>query len=118
MNPLKLLKTEASNVKGIDYLHCSALRSHGCLSSFSCVVDSPSVLKVPDFGLSAERHSGSSRDNSSQDHWTSLLWRAPEILKLMALRRGMCRVLSSSHRKWCTAEDPSTSPAALWGPEQ
>ncbi|XP_072525797.1 atrial natriuretic peptide receptor 1 isoform X2 [Salminus brasiliensis] len=67
-------------VKGMDYLHCSPLRSHGRLSSSNCVVDSRFVLKVTDFGLSALRHSGSG-DNSSQDYWTSLLWRAPELLR-------------------------------------
>uniref|UniRef100_A0A8C9SDS6 Guanylate cyclase n=1 Tax=Scleropages formosus TaxID=113540 RepID=A0A8C9SDS6_SCLFO len=59
-------------VKGMDYLHCSSLRSHGHLSSSNCVVDSRFVLKVTDFGL-------------SQLRWPagvpSLLWRAPELLR-------------------------------------
>ncbi|XP_017564963.2 atrial natriuretic peptide receptor 1 [Pygocentrus nattereri] len=67
-------------VKGMDYLHRSPLRSHGHLTSSNCVVDSRFVLKVTDFGLSALRHSGPG-DISSQYYWTSLLWRAPELLR-------------------------------------
>ncbi|KAK3523212.1 hypothetical protein QTP86_022935 [Hemibagrus guttatus] len=62
-------------VKGMDYLHRSPIHSHGRLSSSNCVVDSRFVLKVTDFGLSELRHAG------TVDHWSSLLWRAPEILR-------------------------------------
>ncbi|KAI4903341.1 hypothetical protein NFI96_034376, partial [Prochilodus magdalenae] len=68
------------SLQGMDYLHHSPLRSHGHLSSSNCVVDSRFVLKVTDFGLSTLRHSGPG-DSSSQDHWISLLWRAPELLR-------------------------------------
>ncbi|KPP60956.1 atrial natriuretic peptide receptor 1-like, partial [Scleropages formosus] len=66
-------------VKGMDYLHCSSLRSHGHLSSSNCVVDSRFVLKVTDFGLSQLRWPAGVP--SPQDHWQRLLWRAPELLR-------------------------------------
>ncbi|XP_060773170.1 atrial natriuretic peptide receptor 1 [Neoarius graeffei] len=69
-------------VKGMDYLHCSPLHSHGRLSSSNCVVDSRFVLKVTDFGLSELRHAG------TVDHWSSLLWRAPEILRQNVTANG------------------------------
>lgn len=36
---------------------------------------------------------------------------------LTALRKATCIVLASSHRKWCTAEDLSTSLTAPLRPE-
>ncbi|XP_038855830.1 atrial natriuretic peptide receptor 1 [Salvelinus namaycush] len=69
-------------VKGMDYLHRSPLRSHGHLSSSNCVVDSRFVLKVTDHGLSLlRRPPGQDEEGWSKEHWTSLLWRAPELLK-------------------------------------
>lgn len=38
-------------VRGMRYLHSSALRVHGALSSRNCVVDARWVLKVTDYGL-------------------------------------------------------------------
>ncbi|KAK6325016.1 hypothetical protein J4Q44_G00043580 [Coregonus suidteri] len=69
-------------VKGMDYLHRSPLRSHGHLSSSNCVVDSRFVLKVTDHGLSLlRRPPGQDEKGWSKEHWTSLLWRAPELLR-------------------------------------
>ncbi|XP_064782114.1 atrial natriuretic peptide receptor 1 isoform X3 [Oncorhynchus masou masou] len=69
-------------VKGMDYLHRSPLRSHGHLSSSNCVVDSRFVLKVTDHGLSLlRRPPGQEEEGWSKKHWTSLLWRAPELLR-------------------------------------
>uniref|UniRef100_A0A8C1TMY6 Guanylate cyclase n=1 Tax=Cyprinus carpio TaxID=7962 RepID=A0A8C1TMY6_CYPCA len=67
-------------VKGMDYLHHSPLHCHGHLSSSSCVVDSRFVLKVTDFGLNAVRRSDSEQ-SPGFDPWTTLLWRAPELLR-------------------------------------
>uniref|UniRef100_A0A8C1LED5 Guanylate cyclase n=1 Tax=Cyprinus carpio TaxID=7962 RepID=A0A8C1LED5_CYPCA len=67
-------------VKGMDYLHHSPLHCHGRLSSSSCVVDSRFVLKVTDFGLNAVRRSDSEQ-SPGFDPWTTLLWRAPELLR-------------------------------------
>ncbi|XP_041699154.2 atrial natriuretic peptide receptor 1 isoform X2 [Coregonus clupeaformis] len=69
-------------VKGMDYLHRSPLRSHGHLSSSNCVVDSRFVLKVTDHGLSLlRRPPGQDEKGWSKEHCTSLLWRAPELLR-------------------------------------
>nr|XP_046181241.1 atrial natriuretic peptide receptor 1 isoform X2 [Oncorhynchus gorbuscha] len=69
-------------VKGMDYLHRSPLHSHGHLSSSNCVVDSRFVLKVTDHGLSLlRRPPGQDEEGWSKKHWTSLLWRAPELLR-------------------------------------
>lgn len=38
-------------VRGMRYLHSSALRVHGALTSRNCVVDARWVLKVTDYGL-------------------------------------------------------------------
>lgn len=38
-------------VRGMRYLHSSALRIHGALTSRNCVVDARWVLKVTDYGL-------------------------------------------------------------------
>ncbi|XP_067106425.1 atrial natriuretic peptide receptor 1 [Osmerus mordax] len=73
-------------VKGMDYLHRSPLRSHGHLSSFNCVVDSRFVLKVTDHGLGHLR-----RRPPSREPWTSLLWRAPELLRDCMLPAGTQR---------------------------
>lgn len=38
-------------VRGMRYLHSSAMRVHGALTSRNCVVDARWVLKVTDYGL-------------------------------------------------------------------
>ncbi|GAB1599922.1 atrial natriuretic peptide receptor 1-like [Argonauta hians] len=38
-------------VKGMEYLHDSAIKSHGRLTSSNCVIDSRFVLKIADYGL-------------------------------------------------------------------
>lgn len=38
-------------VRGMRYLHSSAMRVHGSLTSRNCVVDARWVLKVTDYGL-------------------------------------------------------------------
>ncbi|XP_078138641.1 atrial natriuretic peptide receptor 2-like, partial [Centroberyx gerrardi] len=70
-------------VKGMDYLHRSPLHSHGHLSSSNCVVDSRFVLKVTDYGLSHLRQTPPSLESldPSSEQWTTLLWRAPELLR-------------------------------------
>lgn len=40
-------------VRGMRYLHSTAIRVHGSLSSRNCVVDARWVLKVTDYGLPA-----------------------------------------------------------------
>lgn len=38
-------------VRGMNYLHHSAIKSHGALKSSNCLVDNRFVLKIADFGL-------------------------------------------------------------------
>uniref|UniRef100_A0A667WMY9 guanylate cyclase n=1 Tax=Myripristis murdjan TaxID=586833 RepID=A0A667WMY9_9TELE len=70
-------------VKGMDYLHRSPLHSHGHLSSSNCVVDSRFVLKVTDYGVSHLRRTPPNIEtlDPSSEQWTTLLWRAPELLR-------------------------------------
>ncbi|XP_041912730.1 atrial natriuretic peptide receptor 1 [Alosa sapidissima] len=68
-------------VKGMDYLHCSPLRSHGHLTSRNCVVDSRFVLKVTDFGINPLRRVNSTIPPDSPGYHQALLYRAPELLR-------------------------------------
>ncbi len=38
-------------MQGLEYLHKSAVGSHGNLSSFTCVVEAHWIVKLSDFGL-------------------------------------------------------------------
>ncbi|XP_054711320.1 LOW QUALITY PROTEIN: guanylate cyclase 32E-like [Uloborus diversus] len=53
-------------VRGMSYLHDSALRSHGNLKSSKCLVDSRWVVKIADFSLH-ELKAGSTPDDDSSD---------------------------------------------------
>ncbi|XP_063074370.1 atrial natriuretic peptide receptor 1 [Engraulis encrasicolus] len=68
-------------VKGMNYLHCSPLHSHGHLTSRNCVVDSRFVLKVTDFGLATLRRADSAESPDCARYHQSLLYRAPELLR-------------------------------------
>ncbi|XP_055300663.1 atrial natriuretic peptide receptor 1-like isoform X3 [Sitodiplosis mosellana] len=72
-------------VRGMHYLHSTDIRSHGNLKSSNCVVDSRFVLKIADFGLHSLRKSNNDEDSEYSDsyaHWRSLLWTAPELLRM------------------------------------
>ncbi|XP_071951997.1 speract receptor-like [Antedon mediterranea] len=72
----------ADLVKGMIYLHSSAINSHGNLKSSNCVVDNRWVLSITDYGLH-ELKKG--QDNVDDDDLyiksKNLFWRAPEHLK-------------------------------------
>ena len=68
-------------LQGMLYLHRSALKSHGWLSSGACLVDSRWVLKVNDFGLRAFRELSKADDEEQYDTYRKLLWTAPELLR-------------------------------------
>ncbi|XP_033123618.1 speract receptor-like [Anneissia japonica] len=72
----------ADLVKGIIYIHSSAIRSHGHLKSSNCVVDNRWVLQITDYGLHAFKR-GAMEDPDLSDHarLRNLLWRAPEHLR-------------------------------------
>lgn len=56
-------------LQGMCYLHSSELRSHGCLKSSNCVVDSRFVLKIADFGMRNLRNSHTNESNSDSDSY-------------------------------------------------
>lgn len=59
----------------MDYLHTTALKSHGHLKSSNCVINNRWVLRITDFGLPGLR--------SNQDApIASRLWTAPELLRM------------------------------------
>ncbi|KAL1132356.1 hypothetical protein AAG570_010312 [Ranatra chinensis] len=70
-------------IRGMIFLHNSALICHGNLKSSNCVVTSRWILQVTDFGLHELRHSRENDELSIGEHqyFRSLLWKAPEILR-------------------------------------
>ncbi|KAH9518864.1 hypothetical protein Btru_006448 [Bulinus truncatus] len=66
-------------VKGLEYIHKSAVGYHGNLKSSNCVVDSRWTCKLTDFGvpkLRAVIKSLSTEENLEREFWT-----APEVLR-------------------------------------
>ena len=81
--------------QGMDYLHGSAISSHGFLTGFNCLIDSRFVLKITNYGLSAfvnpldliaPEKTDTRRDENND--YTVLLWRAPELLRVTMPVRG------------------------------
>nr|XP_008122827.1 PREDICTED: atrial natriuretic peptide receptor 1 [Anolis carolinensis] len=67
-------------VKGMLFLHNSAIASHGNLKSSNCVVDSRFVLKITDYGLSSFRQGPETEDSHAL--FAKKLWTAPELLRM------------------------------------
>ncbi|KAF0304218.1 Receptor-type guanylate cyclase Gyc76C [Amphibalanus amphitrite] len=68
-------------VKGMLYLHNSALLVHGNLKSSNCVVTSRWVLKVTDFGMRDLRAAADLDSQSNYQYYKSQLWKSPEQLR-------------------------------------
>ena len=66
------------------YLHDSSIGSHGNLKSSNCLVDSRWVLQISDYGLHEFKagQEGSASATGEEKRLRSLLWRAPELLRL------------------------------------
>ncbi|KAM6435639.1 atrial natriuretic peptide receptor 1 isoform 1-T1 [Liasis olivaceus] len=67
-------------IKGMLFLHNSAIASHGNLKSSNCVVDSRFVLKITDYGLGTFRQAPEAADDSHAP-FAKKLWTAPELLR-------------------------------------
>ncbi|XP_022084678.1 atrial natriuretic peptide receptor 1-like [Acanthaster planci] len=72
-------------IKGVQYLHRSALSVHGRLNSSNCLVDSRFVVKLIDFGLQSLRE-GATQTLGNHALMTKSLYIAPELLR--DLKRG------------------------------
>nr|CAB3264428.1 atrial natriuretic peptide receptor 1-like [Phallusia mammillata] len=72
-------------VKGMCFLHGSALHSHGNLKSTNCVVDSRFVLKITDYGLASFRSTPTYGDDKYSE---KKLWTAPELLRSSGRQAG------------------------------
>ncbi|CAG9865362.1 unnamed protein product [Phyllotreta striolata] len=76
-------------IKGMLYIHNSMLMCHGNLKSSNCVVTSRWVLQVTDFGLAEMRQCAENDSIGEYQYYTSMLWKAPEILRHpAAYKRG------------------------------
>ncbi|XP_026549251.1 atrial natriuretic peptide receptor 1-like, partial [Notechis scutatus] len=67
-------------VKGMLFLHHSAIAYHGNLKSSNCVVDSRFVLKITDYGLESFHQAPETDDSHAL--FAKKLWTAPELLRL------------------------------------
>ncbi|KAL1140303.1 hypothetical protein AAG570_000235 [Ranatra chinensis] len=72
-------------VRGMRYLHSSAVRVHGNLTSRNCVIDARWVLKITDFAMPSFYES--QNISQPQKKPRDLLWTAPELLRNPNLRK-------------------------------
>ncbi|XP_047529758.1 guanylate cyclase 32E-like [Vanessa atalanta] len=70
----------ADLLRGLTYLHDSALVSHGNLTSNNCLVDRRWVLQITDYGLHTLK-SGCADTEDALRMEKRMLWRAPELLR-------------------------------------
>ncbi|XP_045521207.1 guanylate cyclase 32E [Pieris brassicae] len=70
----------ADLLRGLTYLHDSALGSHGNLTSSNCLVDRRWVLQISDYGLHTLK-SGCADTEDALRIERRMLWRAPELLR-------------------------------------
>ncbi|XP_035432904.2 guanylate cyclase 32E isoform X2 [Spodoptera frugiperda] len=70
----------ADLLRGLMYLHDSALISHGNLTSSNCLVDSRWVLQIADYGLHNLKYGCSDAEDALRME-RRMLWRAPELLR-------------------------------------
>ncbi|XP_034830780.2 guanylate cyclase 32E [Maniola hyperantus] len=70
----------ADLLRGLTFLHDSALISHGNLTSSNCLVDRRWVLQITDYGLHTLK-SGCADTEDALRMEKRMLWRAPELLR-------------------------------------
>ena len=86
-------------MKGIVFIHNSALKSHGRLTSNNCLIDGRFTVKIGDLGLTTMRPSTTSlvvrsTEQQSVTHlqaFHALLWRAPEHLRTQMPSNGTAK---------------------------
>ncbi|KAK2145858.1 hypothetical protein LSH36_651g01016 [Paralvinella palmiformis] len=64
--------------KGMEYLHKSSVEHHGRLKSSNCVIDNRWTCMITDYGIDNLRR----KSQWTDDQYWSLLWTAPELLRL------------------------------------
>uniref|UniRef100_A0A2C9KB28 guanylate cyclase n=1 Tax=Biomphalaria glabrata TaxID=6526 RepID=A0A2C9KB28_BIOGL len=69
-------------LKGMIYIHSSAVVSHGNLKSSNCLVDSRWVIKISDFGLCKFKSKQELPYHGEHANYKRFLWTAPELLRL------------------------------------
>ncbi|CAL1527407.1 unnamed protein product [Lymnaea stagnalis] len=69
-------------IKGMIYIHESAVGSHGNLKSSNCLVDSRWVIKISDFGLNKFKSKQELPYHGEHANFKRFLWTAPELLRL------------------------------------
>ncbi|KAH9498564.1 Nitrogen permease reactivator protein, partial [Bulinus truncatus] len=87
---IKLLVTEPcikGSLGGLCYIHDSAIKYHGRLTSEVCLIDNRFSVKLADFGLPSLFHE-SQDDVISQEYKHDCMWKAPEVLKSGSAHAG------------------------------
>ncbi|XP_055353381.1 receptor-type guanylate cyclase gcy-28-like [Paramacrobiotus metropolitanus] len=79
-------------VQGMQYLHSTVVTSHGFLRSSICHVNSKFMVRLSDYGLSQLRPHADllppkMSEDTQRDYYT-LLYRAPELLRVIMSRKG------------------------------
>ncbi|XP_041362492.1 guanylate cyclase 32E-like [Gigantopelta aegis] len=68
-------------IRGMIFIHDSAILSHGNLKSSNCLVDSRWVLQIADFGLHPLFTNSSQSVKDDFKIYNRLIWKAPELLR-------------------------------------
>ncbi|CAD5112906.1 DgyrCDS2113 [Dimorphilus gyrociliatus] len=80
-------------VKGMQFIHSSAIGVHGNLKSSNCLIDDRFVVKLCHFGLPSFLNNIERKENTHA-FYEALLWSAPEIL-----RESNCKYPLASSQK-------------------
>ncbi|KAL5015711.1 hypothetical protein ScPMuIL_005300 [Solemya velum] len=83
----------ADLVRGMCFLHASALASHGKLTSSACLVGDNWVLKISDYEHWRDgRVKGKDLANITDEQMHALLWTSPELLRMETIPENGTRV--------------------------
>ena len=88
---LQLMSTLLMDVaKGMEYLHASAIGTHGQLRSSKCVIDGRWTCKVSSYGLGSLRKCDREEMGYTEKYYLQMLYMAPELLRLPKSMRPSC----------------------------